>query len=40
MCVNAVPRGKDISYALRGAIVAAHESGKGYKTSSKQFGVQ
>jgi len=37
--VNKVPRRKDISNDLREAAVAAHQSGKGYKVISKQFGV-
>ncbi|MEE6522209.1 hypothetical protein FKM82_020645 [Ascaphus truei] len=34
-----MPRRKDISNDLREAIVAAHQSGKGYKAISKQFKV-
>ena len=35
-----MPLGKDISNGLREATVAAYQSGKGYETISKQFGVQ
>ena len=38
MCVNTMPRRKDISNDLREAIVAAHQSGKGYKVISELFG--
>jgi len=34
VCVNTVPRRKDISNDLKEAIVAAHQSGKGYKAFS------
>ena len=34
VCVNTMPRRKDISNDLREAIVAAHQSGKGYKAIS------
>jgi len=34
-----MPKRKDISNDLREAIVAAHQSGKGYKVIFKQFGV-
>ncbi|XP_053577468.1 uncharacterized protein LOC128666737 isoform X3 [Bombina bombina] len=36
---NTMPRRKDICNDLREAIVAAHQSGKGYKAISKQFKV-
>ncbi|CAI5768315.1 TCB1 transposase [Podarcis lilfordi] len=39
LCFTAMPRRKDISNALREAIVAAHETGKDYKAISKQFKV-
>ena len=39
VCVNTMPRRKDISNNLREETVAAHQSGKGYKTISKLFGV-
>nr|XP_028576306.1 zinc finger protein 577-like isoform X2 [Podarcis muralis] len=39
LCFTAMPRRKDISNALREAIVAAHKTGKGYKAISKQFKV-
>ena len=39
VCVNTMPRRKDISNDLREAIVAAHQFGKGYKDISKFFGV-
>ena len=34
-----MPKRKDISNDLREAIAAAHQSEKGYKVISKQFGV-
>jgi len=34
-CVNTTPRKKDISSDLRDTIVAAYQSGKGYKAISK-----
>ena len=39
MCDITMPKRKDISNDLREAIVAAHQSGKGYKAISKLFGV-
>ncbi|KAM3912509.1 uncharacterized protein RB166_019314 isoform 2-T2 [Leptodactylus fuscus] len=39
VCVTKMPRRKEISNDLREAIVAAHQSGKGYKAISKQFEV-
>ena len=39
VCVNTMPRRKDISNDPREAIVAAHQSGKGYKAISKLFRV-
>ena len=39
MGFNTMPRRKDISSNVREAIIAAHQSGKGYKTISKQLGV-
>lgn len=36
MFVNAVPGRKDISNNLRETVVAAHQSGEGYKTISSQ----
>jgi len=39
VCVNTMPRRKDISNDLIEAIVTAHQSGKGYKAISKLFGV-
>lgn len=39
MFVNTVPKGKDISSGAGEALVAAHESEKGYETISKQFGL-
>ena len=39
MCVNTMPKSQDIRNDLREAIVAAHQSGKGYKAISKQFKV-
>ena len=39
MFVNTMPRRNDISDDLREAIVAAHQSGKGYKVISQLFGV-
>ena len=40
VCVNTMPRRKDISNDLREAIVAAHRSEKGYKDISKLFRVR
>jgi len=34
-----MPRRKEVRNYLREAIVAAHQSGKGYKAISKLFGV-
>ena len=39
VCVNTMPRRKDISIDLRETIVAAHQSEKGYEAISKLFGV-
>ena len=39
MCLNTMPKRKDISSDLREAVVAAHQSGKGCKAISKLFGV-
>ena len=40
MCVDPMPRRKDINKDLREAIVAAHHTGKDNKAVSKQFGVR
>ena len=39
MCVNTMPRREDISNDLREAVVAAHQSVKGYKAINKLCGV-
>ena len=39
MCVNTMPWRKYFSNDFREATVAAHQSGKGYKALSKQFGI-
>ena len=39
MCVNTMSRRKNISNDQREAVVADHQSGKGYKAISKLFGV-
>jgi len=39
VCVNTMPRRKDISNDLREATVAARQSGKGYEVISKLSGV-
>lgn len=36
LCVNVMPRRKDVSIDLRGAIVAAHQPMKGYEAIFKQ----
>ena len=37
VCVNTLPRRKDISNDIREAIVFARQCGMGYKANSKQF---
>ena len=39
MCVNTMPRRKDISNNLREATVASQQSERGYKVICKQSGV-
>lgn len=39
-CINTMPTGKVISITPRVAIVATHQSGKGYKTKSLKCGAQ
>jgi len=40
MCVKTMPRRKYVGNYFRGAIVAAHQSRKGYKAIFKQLGVR
>ena len=37
LCVDAMPRGKDISGSFKEEIMVANQSGRGYKTTSKLF---